>query len=174
MNIQWISTGALFSALLGASVAMADTTPKIGYVDMQKAISSTSAGKKAKENLEKDFNKRKKELEKMEEDLRKAQEDLEKKAMVLSDDVKAKKQQSFQEEMLKYREAMGKSQMEIQKKERDLTMPILKDLRDMIEEVAKEQKFTMVLEKSEQSVMWAQKDLDLTDEVVKRFEKKKK
>ena len=32
----------------------------------------------------------------------------------------------------------------------------------------------MVLEKSEQSVLWAQKDLDLTDSIVKEYEKTNK
>ena len=81
--------------------------------------------------------------------------------------------QQLQQEMMKYRELVGKSQLEIQKKERDLTVPIVKKLREIIEDVAKKDGYTMILEKSEQSVLWAQKEADLTDRVVKEFEKKK-
>lgn len=161
---------AVAVAFAGLS-AQAET--KIGYVDLQKAIQETSTGKKAKSDLEKDFNKRKKELEKMEADLKKMGEDLEKKAMVLSDDVRGQKQAAFQQEMMKYREAVSKNQLEIQKKERDLTMPIITKLREAIEDIAKKDGYTMVLEKSEQSVLWAQKEADLTDEVIKAYEKKK-
>jgi len=145
---------------------------KIGFVDMQKAIQETKAGKKAKKELETEFNKKKKELEKKEADLKKMNEDLEKKAMVLSDDVRAKKQKEFQDEMLKYRELVGKSQMGIQTRERELTKPIVDGLRNIIEDIAKKEGFTVILEKSEQSVMWAQKDIDLTDRVVTAFDKK--
>ena len=145
---------------------------KIGYVNMQKAIQETSAGQKAKTQLEKEFKAKKKELKQTEADLKKMSEDLEKKALVLSEDVRAEKQQELQQRMMQYRQRVGKSQMEIQKKERELTLPILKKLREIIAKLAKEKDFTMVLEKSEQSVLWAKKEVDLTDEVIQRFEKK--
>ncbi len=154
-------------------LAKAATAVKVGYVDMQKAITETSEGKKAKEKLEKEFKDKQADLKKMEEDLKNMSKDLEKKALVLSDDVKAKKQQELQEQMMKYREIVGKSQVDIQKKERDLTLPIVTKLRDIIEKIAKAEEYSMILEKSEQSVLWAQKDLDLTDRIVKEFEKKK-
>lgn len=172
MKVSKVLTLAIGALTIMGSVAHAEF--KIGYVDLQKAIQDTSAGKKAKTDLEKDFNKRKADLEKMEKDLKKMGEDLEKKAMVLSDDVRGKKQAEFQQEMMKYRESVSKNQMEIQKRERELTLPIITRLRDLIEQTAKEKGYAMVLEKSEQSVLWAQKDLDLTEEIVKAFEKKKK
>ena len=166
--IQIMVVAVLF---LFGSQAMAEA--KIGYVDMQKAIQSTSTGKSAKKKLEKDFNKKKKELEKMEADLKKMTQDLEKKAAVLSDDVKAKKQAELQREMMKYQKIVGQSQLEIQKKERELTTPIITKLRDIIQKVANKGGYTMVLEKSEQSVLWAKKDVDLTDDVIKAYEKSK-
>lgn len=163
----------LIAASLVFAQAVSAADVKIGYVDLQKAIQETSAGKKAKKQLEDAFNKKKKELEKAEQDLQKMNEDLEKKAMVLSEDVRTQKQQEFQKEMLKYRDMVGKSQVEIQKRERELTMPILENLRDIIQNIAKKENYTVVLEKSEQAVLWADKDIDLTDRVVKEFEKKK-
>ncbi len=145
---------------------------KFGYVDLQRAIQESSAGKTAKKDLESDYNKKKKELDKMEADLKKMGEDLEKKALVLSDDVKAKKQGEFQQEMMKYRESFSKAQMEVQKKERELTLPIIKDLRDIIGDIAKKENFSMVFEKAEQSVLWAKDELDLTERIVKEFESK--
>jgi outer membrane protein len=146
----------------------------MGYVDMQKAIQDTSTGKKAKSELETEFNKKKKELEKKEADLKKMNEDLEKKSMVLSDEIKAQRQQELQNEMMKYRELVGKSQVEIQKRERDLTLPIVEKLRGIIDGIAKKESYTVVLEKSEQSVLWADKQIDLTDRIVKEFEKSTK
>ncbi|WP_374032580.1 hypothetical protein [Bdellovibrio bacteriovorus] len=48
----------VLSMLLTASLAQAQA--KVGFVDMQKAIQSTSAGKKAKRNLKQSSTKRKK------------------------------------------------------------------------------------------------------------------
>lgn len=161
---------ATIGALLIAASASAQT--KVGFVDMQKAIQSTSAGKKAKTELEAEFNKKKKELEKKEADLKKMGDDLEKKKAVLSEEVFQKKQVEFQEEMLKYRDVVGKSQIEIQKKERDLTAPILDKMRKVIEKVSKEKGFGIVLENN-QMVLYATADADLTQEVISAYEKEK-
>ncbi len=163
----------LLAAFVLAAKVQAATETKLGYVDMQKAIQATSTGKKAKAELEGEFNKKKKELEKKEADLKKMGEDLERKKAVLSEDVFQKKQGEFQEEMMKYREVVGKSQVEIQKKERDLTAPILEKLKAAIEKIAKDDKYTMIFEKNENSVLWAGKESDLTDKVVTEYEKNK-
>ena len=155
----------------GAQASAQDT--KIGYVDLQKAIQETSAGKKAKKDLEKEFNTKKADLQKKEADLKKMGDDLEKKKSALSDDVRNKKMQELQGEMMKFQRDVQESQVNIQKKERDLTAPIIEKLQQSIEKVAKAGSYSMVLEKSEQSVLWAQKESDLTDSVVKEFEKSK-
>lgn len=160
----------LISLVLALGVAHAADS-KVGIVDMQKAIQATAAGKKAKGELEAEFEKRKKELQKKESDLKKLSDDLEKKKSVLSEEVLAKKQGEFQEEMMKYRETLNKNQQEIQKKERDLTQPILEKMRTAINAVAKEGGYTVVLENSPM-VLFADPAHDLTDKVIKAFEKK--
>lgn len=156
-------------AMLAQSAFAADL--KIGYVDMQKAIQETSAGKQAKKDLEKEFNSKKAELQKKEGDLKKMDEDLRKKATALSDEVRNKKMQELQGEAMKFQREVGESQMNIQKKERELTQPILEKLQAALDKIGKEGGYTMILERGEQSVLWAKKDLDLTDAIVKEFEK---
>lgn len=160
---------SLVMGLLSSTAKAAEM--KIGYIDMQKAIQETSSGKKAKASLEKEFNAKKAELQKKEGDLKKMDEDLRKKAAALSDEVRNKKMQELQTEAMKFQREVGESQMNIQKKERELTQPIIEKLQAAVDKVAKEGGYTMVLERSEQSVLWAKKDLDLTDAVVKEFEK---
>lgn len=146
---------------------------KIGFVDMNKALQSTKAGKKAKKSLEKEFNKRKKELKSLENDIKKMKEDIEKKSLAMSDEMKTKKQAEFQREYMKYQQLMGRSQQEISVKEREVTLPILKKLKLTIDKISKDGKYDMVFEKSEQSILYAKASLDLTDQVVKAFEKTK-
>ncbi len=163
---------ALVFTCSAAPLALAQTTSKVAVVDMQKAIQSTEAGKKAKKELETEFEKRKKELQKKETDLKKMGDDLEKKRTVLSEEVLGKKQAEMQEEMMKYRESLNKNQMEIQKKEQDLTRPILDKMKKVIADQAKSGGYTLVLENSA-VVLYAESATDLTDQVIKAFEKVK-
>jgi outer membrane protein len=164
---------ALIGLLVMGSLAAQSAEIKIGYIDLQKAIQTTSAGKKAKAELESEFNKRKKDIEGKESDIKKMTEDMEKKKAVLSEEAMQKKQMEVQEEMMKYRELVGKNQVEIQKKERDLTAPILEKMRTIIDKMAKNDSYTVILEKNEQSVLWVKGDIDITEKVVAEFEKQK-
>lgn len=168
-NFSKFVAGLVCATAVSVSAIAAEV--KIGYVDLQKAIQETSTGKKAKKELEKEFNAKKADLQKKEADLKKMNDDLEKKSAALSDEARNKKQQELQQEMLKFQREVGESQLNIQKKERQLTGPILEKLQAAMEKVAKAGGYSMVLEKSEQSVLWANKDLDLTDAVVKEYEK---
>lgn len=171
-TMKCVASLVLGGFLMSAVAAKASTEePKIGYVDMQKAIQETSTGKKAKKEIEKEFNAKKAELQKKEADLKKMDEDLRKKSSALSDEVRAKKVQELQAEAMKFQREVGESQMAFQKKERDLTQPILEKLQSALEKIAKDGGYTVILEKNEQSVLWAKKDLDLTDSLVKEYEK---
>lgn len=162
----------IFAITLAGAVAMAESG-KVVYMDMQKAIQTTKEGAKAKKDLESEFNAKKKKLQSSEDKLKKMQEDLEKKAMVLSDDVRAKKQQEFQEEMFAYQKLVGQSQQEIQKREQDLTKPILEKMAKVIAQVAKDKGYELVLEKNQGGLLWGKPELEITDEVIKAYEKSK-
>ncbi|MES2962480.1 MAG: OmpH family outer membrane protein [Bdellovibrionota bacterium] len=166
------TTFLMFAAalMLAAPVAQAEEM-KIGYIDIQKAIQGTSAGKKAKSDLEKEFNAKNSEFQKRQADFKKMGEDLEKKKLALSDEARAKKAQELQGEFMKLQKDMGESQLGMQKKEAEALKPIVEKLEKAIDKVAKDGGYTMILEKGQQSVVWAKKDLDLTDTVVKEFEK---
>ena len=172
-NNSVLGSMVLILSLVGLnSAAVFAAELKLGFIDMQKAIQETTAGKKAKKDLEEEFNKKKKDLDKREADIKKMGEDFEKRSMAMNEDARIKKQAEIQGEMRKFQELAGKSQMEIQKRERDLTQPIVTKLRGIIEEIAKKEDYTAILEKSEQSVMFAKKEIDLTERVVKEYDKK--
>ena len=173
MNMQRLSLALGAAVLLAAPVLRAEEI-KVAYIDIQKAIQATTAGKKAKAELEKEFNTKNAEFQKRQADVRKMNEDLEKKKMALSDEARAKKGQELQAEFMKLQKDMGESQVGMQKKEAEALKPIIEKLETVIEKVAKEGGYSMILEKGQQAVVWAKKDLDLTDTVVKEFEKTSK
>ncbi|MCE3010421.1 MAG: OmpH family outer membrane protein [Proteobacteria bacterium] len=159
-------------ALGVGSVAQAQSQ-KVGFVDMQRALFATAQGKKFKETMDGEVAKRKKELDKRKGDLDKMIQDLDKKKSVLSEEVMQKKQMEVQEESLKLQKYFAENQMELQKKEKELSEPLIEKMRKVIDRVANEKGYSMVLERSGQNVLFAQKDIDLTDAVVAAFEKEK-
>jgi len=153
-----------------SSVSFAEEL-KIGVVDMQKALQTVEAGKKAKSQLEKEFNSKKKELQAEEASIKKLGEEFKKQSLVLNDEARAKKQGELQERIMKFQELTQRSQMEIQQKEQELTQPIVVKLRSIVHEIAKKKNLGLVLEKNENTVLFSQEKDDLTEEVVSQFNK---
>lgn len=162
---------ALCLGFYGVSSRAEET--KIGLVDMQKTLQSVDAGKKAKTQLEGEFNKKKQDLQKEEAALKKMHEEFQKQSLVMSDQARAKKQQEIQERFVKLQETTARSQQEIQKKEQELTEPIIAKIRSFIAEMAKKKGYTLVLEKNENTVLYSQEKDDLTQELIASFNKGK-
>lgn len=148
---------------------------KLAYVDVQKAIEKTSMGKKAKEEMKKEADKKNKELEKKKSDVDKMREDIEKKRSVLAEEAFAKRAAELQEEMQKFNQTAAKAQAELQKKESELLEPIVKKMKVVIERLAKEKGISMVIQSNQnaQIVLYASADSDLTEDLVKAFDKEK-
>lgn len=168
-----ILNGALAALMVLGMAGVAHAAEKVGYVDVQEAIKSTAAGKKAKSTLDAEYEKRKKDLDKKKSEIEKVGQELEKKKAVLSEEVLGKKQMELQEEMMKFQKTVADNQREIQEKEKELVEPILKKMKAVIEKVSKDKGFSLVLEKQGNNVLFAEKDADLTAAVVEAFEKTK-
>jgi outer membrane protein len=161
--------------LLSAPVpAAADASFKVAYVDLQKALQSVEAGKTAKGQLEKDVAAKRADLEKQQAALQAEAEQFEKKAAILNDTAKAAKQAELQKKFADFQRIAQESQMDLQKRERELTKPLIDELRSIIEAMGKEKGFQLILEKNEGAVLYAENGTDLTDIVIERFNAKHK
>ena len=166
---RYLSVGVLSVLVLAQPVRASADSVKIGIVDMQRAIQGVESGKKARAQLEKDFNARKAELQKEEASIKKMGEEFRKQSLVLNDEARAKKQAELQERVMKFQELTARSQQEISQKEQELTMPIIQKLRSIIADLAKKKDYSVILEKNENTVLFSLDKDDLTDEVIKAF-----
>jgi outer membrane protein len=174
--LKWM--GLIFTAVVfvffnfAASLATASGSVVIGVVSMDRAIQGTKEGQAARKTLDGEFQKRKAQLDKRKADIEKTGQDLEKRRSLLSEEVLARRQAELQEEMMKFQKSVAENQLEIQKKEEELVKPILDKMRKAIEQVAKDKGLLVVIENKGQ-VLFAQSEVDITDEVIKAYEKMK-
>ena len=164
----------LILSLMFAAFSIQAAEIKIGYVDMQLAIQQTSDGKKAKKNLEAIAKGKEDKLKKMEAELKAKGEDFKKKSSIYDEATARKKQMELQKEFYDLQQLLGQSQQELRQKEEEALKPIVNKIRAQIDMIAKKDNYTMVLERSENLVLFAKKEIDLTEQVVKAYEKAKK
>ena len=166
----------LFGIVLGASLLFipfgcfaASGQVKIAYVDLQEALNSSDAGKKAKDVFKVEVDRLQKDLDKRQGELKKVGEELEKQGYLLSDETRAKKERDYQVKIKEFKRFYQDSQEKLQGKDVQLTKKILMDLRAIISKIGQDGGYSMILEMSEGKILYAPKTLDLTSEVIKRY-----
>ncbi len=162
--------------VVGGLVLAADEKSafKVAFVDLQKALQTTDAGKGAKAQLEKEVTAKRVELEKLQKTLQGEAEQFEKKAAIMNDATKAAKQSELQKKFAEFQKNAAESQMDLQKRERELTKPLIDELRAIIEGMGKEKGFQLILEKNEGAVLYSEAGADLTEELITKFNAKHK
>lgn len=140
---------------------------KIGYVDLQRTLNETKAGKAAKKRLETDKKKKQQELDQQQQALQKAATELDKQRMMLKPDVLQKRERELQEKYVKLQETYMQLQQGLVAQEAELVKEIFAKAAPVIKAVAEEKGYAMVLDKT--TVLWANTDLDITGDVNKRI-----
>lgn len=150
-----------------ASPSAAST--KVGYVDLQRTLNETAAGKKAKKRLEGDKKKKQRALDRQQKELQKFAAELDKQRVVLKPDVLRQRERELQEKYVKLQEVYLQLQQDLAKQEAQLVQEIFGKAAPVIQEIAKRRGYDMILEKNESAVLWGQNALDITDEVNRRI-----
>lgn len=165
----------LFLVCLGlvASPVMAQAQ-KIGYVDLQKALNLSAEGKAAKEEIKTQVQGYDADVQKRQGELQKLKEELEKQAMLLSEEARNAKEREYQQKVKDYQRFTKDIQETLQQTDADLTRKILEKLLKVVQDVGKSGSYTMVLEKTESSIVYADEDADITDKVIEAFDKQGK
>ncbi len=154
--------------LLGTSAAFAEDA-KLGYVDMQRALNETEDGRKAKEKLKKDFDQKQKELDEQQTQLKKDIEDLDKKRTLLPADKVREKEAELRSRLEKVQQTYMRHQQDLSGKEQKETAKIFERMTKIIGEIAAAENFSMIVDKS--ALVYAKPHLDLTNELIRRYNK---
>jgi outer membrane protein len=147
---------------------------KIGYIDFQKVLNESDAGKKAKADLEVLVKSKQTTIDEKGKTIEKSKADLEKQASVLSAEAKKGKEEELEKMLREYQRLVQDSQTEVKKKELEFTDAIIKDVRQIVEKMGEEGGYTLIIERTGGMVLYSKKDIDLTDAVIKKYNQSKK
>lgn len=145
---------------------------KIGVVDLDQAVTSTEEGKQARDEFERKKREAEAKLQPLIERAQEAAKEFEAKRFVLSDDKLREKQL----DLVEMRNAIESKRREIQgqlevDRER-LVGPLREKLAAVVEEVGREEGFSLIIGRNAPGVMYTREALDITDVVIERFNKR--
>ena len=138
-------------------------------IDVRRAVLETEQGLRVQATLKKLFDSRQVELESKQRQLVADKEVLEKEAQQgrTSKDLLQKKYEALLKQDAELQRSTGDAQREMQRKEQEMTTPILQGIIEAVKRIASQDGFEMVLEKS--AVPYFRADLELTDRAIQLF-----
>ena len=139
---------------------------RLGYIDMQRALNASDAGKEAKEQLAARVKKYQDEINAKQVEIKKLKDDLEKQGMLLSESARASKEKDYQQRLKEFQRFTKDAQDELQGKDEEYTRKILESMEKVIKDFGRKNGYTFIFVKNE-GLLFADDKADVTEEVLK-------
>lgn len=173
MTLPLVSAGLLLLSSLPS--AQASDPFKMGIVDPQAVLEKSKAGKKALDGLKEYVTTRQKLLSGDEEELRRTEKTLKEQLAKLSDTEKKEKEAQFRTKVQEYQKRAQEFNQDLQGKQKELVEDYMKKIASATKTVAEKSGYALVVDKgSEQTVkivIYSKDTIDLTDQVIKEFDR---
>lgn len=168
-TIRFALAAALAVGIVSAKSEAHAAEPMIGYVNLQRAIMEVDEGKRAKSALRKTYEKKQQELSKREQELKAMKDALDKEAAGKNDADTRRRQVEFQSKYLELQQVFMKESQELQALQEKEVAAIQEKMRKIITEIGKGGGYTLILEIQENRLLFAKPHLDVTNEVIRKY-----
>lgn len=143
---------------------------KIGVINIQEAIGSTAEGKKAFADLSKKYQPRQQELQRLQQEIQAINDQLTKQAATLSDDEQRRLSRDLEDKQKLLKRSTEDAQTDFSTDRDEAIRRIGQKMVRVISEYAQQNGYSLVVDDAQIPVYYASKDLDLTEEIVKRYD----
>lgn len=168
LGLAMFAGQAATPGLTGSAHAAVPEIGKIAVVDMQRVLNETAAGKAARKDLETASSAKQKKLDKLQKKFEAGQADLAKLQGAALNEAQEKLQADYYELQSMYMTL----QQELAEQESRTLEKMYGNCQTLAKDMAKELALDLVLIRDQSTVLFAADGIDLTDEVIKRYDKK--
>jgi outer membrane protein len=158
---------------LTSSSVMAEDL-KVGVVDIQKALELTKSGQKVQKEFKTEVDQEQKDIDKKKTEYEKLKDSVTKQKGSLNEKALADKEEELLGMEKELKRSFQDSQEKLRRKNAVVVGELVKQMRVIIEAMGKEKGYSVILERSGQNLLFADGSLDITEEVVKRFDSEAK
>jgi len=164
-------------AVLAAAVASAQGTPttaapavpKIGVINVERLVQESALGKEAFGRVKKLSDQKKDEGEKLSKELRDMEQKLADQGSALADDKRDALQKTYQEKAIAFKRFQDDANRDLEAAQKKELGELERRVFPVINQVGKDKGFTLVFNKFQSGLVFADESIDITDEVLKVF-----
>jgi outer membrane protein len=154
--------------LLVAGAAEAQVL-KIGYINSQQILSSSSDAAAAQQRFDQEMQGYQAEVQQLETELTGLQERLQQQQLTLSPEARANREQQIQQRLQAYQARTAELQQIADQRRAELIQPVMDRITAIIETIREEGQYSLILDVAAGSIIAADTTLDLTPEVIRRL-----
>jgi outer membrane protein len=141
---------------------------KIGMIDTQKILRESKAAKEARDIWMKELETRRAKYKAEEEEARKLEEEIKTDGQNMPPEIRKEKTEKLEKEFKELGRLKSDLEQELRKKDLDLSQSLIKDVYEIVRDLSKKEKFTVILDK--RFVFMSDEAIDLTDRVIRLYD----
>lgn len=168
-----LPTLLLTMALLALTSSASFAAVVLGYVDMQRVLQESEAGKQAMASIEKDYGPRMQPFMEQRQAIERMTQTLKRDEMLMSVSQVDKKKAEIRERIAALQKDSGPLEKELAERQQEAVQAILADATKATEAIAKEKKLSIVLERNQIQPIYIDKStefsVDITDAVTTKL-----
>ena len=145
-------------------------TLKIGYIQSQEILAAHPGAAEAQAQLEQEGQAAEEEMQRIQTELQNMQQQLQQQSLTLSPEAKANREAQLQQRLVEAEQRAQQMQAALQQRQAELIQPIMEEVTAVIEAIREEGDYSLILDAGAGSIISADPELDLTQEVISRLE----
>jgi outer membrane protein len=147
---------------------------KLAYIDSQRIFMEYKETQEAERLYKQEVDQWKAQAAAMEEEIVKLQDELRAQSLMLSEEKQREKKLEYDKKLEDYQRFMADTfgdDGRAAKRNKELTQPIVDKINQILEKMAEDQRFTVVFDIANANIVYIDKTLDLTDQVLAELNK---
>lgn len=171
-----VVTWTILAIALSAALVVAGQDPstgtsgKIGVINIQQAIASTTEGKAALGELQKKYEPKRLELQKRQDEISSLTDQLQKQSATLSDDERSRLTRDLDDKQRVFKRMQEDDQSDWQADNQDAVTRIGQKMVKVINDYAQKNGFSLVIDDSQLPVYYVAQGADITEPIVKLYD----
>ena len=162
-------------AVLLAAVVSAQSAPgaaptvRVAVIDVERLVRDSALGKEAFSRVKKVNDEKKGEADRLQKELRDLEQKLANQGQSLTDDKREELQKQYQEKAIDFKTFQEKASRELDQAQKKELADLERRVFPIISQLGKERGFTLIFNKFQSGLVFADDAADITEDVLKRF-----
>ena len=166
-----VTAAFFFLCTASAFAAGKQEVPKIGIFNFQKILVTSALGKVAKEEINKKGKEMEESLKGKGQELEELKKTIDREALVMSKEKREEKEREFRIKVNDFKTLQAQFQDEFKTFEAGFIKEINNDVLKLVQDMAKEEGYTLIFEQNAAGAVYFLDALDMTDRIIVRFNK---